>query len=194
MSNLIKDRRITSTLVILVLLIGLYFLVFKPSADVRSVNNKKIDPREEALLLYNEGKLKEALPELEAIDDRQSNDAEVKTALAFTYRALGKKEKSFIKYEEIIKNDPKNAGTHLRLGVYYREEKNYDKSREHLEEAVKIQRNSQFLIELSKTYEAQGQLDKASALLRQAGGATKDYRIKNELIKQSESLKNQEGI
>lgn len=193
MSNLIKDKRITSTLAIMVLLAALYFLVFKPSADIKNVDGKKSDPRQESLSLFNKGKLKDALPGLEAVDSRIKNDTEVKTALAFAYRALGDKEKAFKKYEEIIEYDKNNAGTHLRLGVYYRIEKQYDKSKSHLEQAVKIQRNPQFLVELSKTYEAQGQLDKASELLKQASKATTDA-AKNELIKQAETVKSQDGI
>lgn len=150
------------------LLAGLYFFVFKPSADIKDISSNKSDLKEETMLLYNKGKLSEALPGLEEIDGELKRDTEVKTALAFTYRATGKKDESFKKYEEILEYDPKNAGTLLRLGIYYRIDGDLQKSKEYLEEAVNIQPNPQFMEELARTYEVLGQHDKAKLLLIEA--------------------------
>lgn len=166
--DFIKRKPTIYTALGIFLLAFLYISVFRPATESQNVNEVNKAMRDRTLLLFNKGQVKEILTDLENLDDRLKSDIEVKTALAFAYRAAGKKIESFKKYEEILSYDPNNAGTHLRLGIYYRIDKNLKRSREHLEKAVNLQRSPQFMKELAKTYEALGQSDKAGILSRDA--------------------------
>lgn len=192
--KIIKNKGIFFTFLAIICIGLLYFSVFKPVTDTKVIQNLNKKARGETLTLYNSGQVEESLSKLEQLDKNYRNDTEIKTALAFAYRALGKKEQSFKKYQEILEYDANNIATHVRLGIYYRVEKQLEKSMEHLEKALKIKRNSQIMAELSKTYEALGKLDDASKLLRDAAALTKDASQKKALTKQAEGIKSQDGI
>lgn len=174
--------------IILILVIGA-LAIFKSTKKTSIEDGVASQKRTEALDFFNSGQVQEALPLLEKADKASKNDTEVKTALAYAYRVADKKDLSFKKYNEILKYNPDDVGTHFRLGIYYRMDSKLKESEEHLEKAAKLSPNTQFLVELSKIYELQSKFSEAEKALRKGAALTDDANYKKELLKQADELK-----
>jgi tetratricopeptide (TPR) repeat protein len=118
-----------------VCLLGLLFLTCQAAAqsEVPPAN-----PRAQALELFQLGRLKDAIPELQKSLQKNSGDTEIRLHLAFAYDRLGSVDDAIAEYRRVIELDPNSYFAHNNLGVLYDNQGRYDEAIAAFESAAKL--------------------------------------------------------
>jgi Tfp pilus assembly protein PilF len=98
----------------------------------------EISPRVRALELFGQGKLKEAIPELQKSLQKNSADAEVRLHLAFAYDRLGSADEAIAEYRRVTEIQPNSYFAHNNLGVLFDKQGRYDEAIAAFESASSI--------------------------------------------------------
>ena len=102
----------------------------------------EIPPRVQALGLFRQGSLREAIPELQKSLQKNSADAEVRLHLAFAYDRLGSVDEAIAEYRRVIELHPNSYFAHNNLGVLYDKEGRYDEAIAAFDSANRIDPNN----------------------------------------------------
>lgn len=98
--------------------------------------SEEISIEKERLYLAQDKKSK-AAEEIKKLIAEYPNEPRYYGLLAEIYSDMGMKEKALETYEEILKIDAENGLIHLSLAEYYRVDKQYEKSFDHLQKAYR---------------------------------------------------------
>ncbi len=132
------------------------------SKKAKPKSTAKPSQKLEGIKLYNQGKVKEALPKLEAYVSGHPKDIEARDKLASSYWLTGKSKKALAEYLKILKLKPGDADTMYRLGILYRQLNDTKKVGFYLKKAVKEKPEvAIYRSELAKWYSSQRKYDKA---------------------------------
>lgn len=118
-----------------VCLLGLLFLTSQAAAQSE---NPPANPRARALELFQQGRLKDAIPELQKSLQKNSGDAEIRLHLAFAYDRLGSVDDAVAEYRRVIELDPSSYFAHNNLGVLYDTQGRFDEAIAAFESAAKL--------------------------------------------------------
>lgn len=132
-------------------------------ADGQSVTPES-QARVRALELFRQGKLKEAIPELQAALQGNSADAELRLHLAYAHDRLGSAAEAITEYERVNDIDPNNYFARNNLGVLLDKQGRYDEAIAAFENASRIDPTNVS----AKTNLATARKNKAAILERQA--------------------------
>jgi Flp pilus assembly protein TadD len=120
-------------------LLGLLILA---SQAVAQTEDPPANPRAKALELFQQGRLKEAIPEFQKSLQKNSADAEARLHLAFAYDRLGSLDDAVVEYRRVIDLDPNSYFAHNNLGVLYDKQGRYDEAIASFERAAKLDPNN----------------------------------------------------
>ena len=98
----------------------------------------EIAPRVQALELFRQGSLREAIPELQKSLQKNSTDAEVRLHLAFAYDRLGSADEAIAEYRRVTEIQSNSYFAHNNLGVLYDKQGRYDDAIAAFESASRI--------------------------------------------------------
>lgn len=116
-------------------LLGLLFLTSQAAAQSE---DPPANPRDRALELFQQGRLKDAIPELQKSLQKNSGDADIRLHLAFAYDRLGSVDDAVAEYRRVIELDPNSYFAHNNLGVLYDKQGRYDDAIAAFESAAKL--------------------------------------------------------
>ena len=102
----------------------------------------EIPPRVQALELFRQGSLREAIPELKKSLQTNSTDADVRLHLAFAYDRLGSTDEAITEYRRVTELQPNSYYAHNNLGVIYDKQGRYDEAIAAFESASRIDPNN----------------------------------------------------
>jgi Flp pilus assembly protein TadD len=121
--------------------IVLVLLIETSSASAQS-EVPEIPQRVQALELFRQGNLREAIPELQKSLQKNSTDAEVRLHLAFAYDRLGSTDEAITEYRRVTELQPNSYFAHNNLGVIYDKQGRYDEAIAAFEGASRIDPNN----------------------------------------------------
>jgi Flp pilus assembly protein TadD len=102
----------------------------------------EIPPRVQALELFRQGSLREAIPELQKSLQKNSADAEVRLHLAFAYDRLGSTDEAITEYQRVTELQPNSYLAYNNLGVLYDKQGRYDEAIAAFDSASRIDPNN----------------------------------------------------
>jgi Flp pilus assembly protein TadD len=102
----------------------------------------EISPRVQALKLFRQGSLREAIPELQKSLQKNSADAEVRLHLAFAYDRLGSTDEAIAEYRRVTEIQPNSYFAYNNLGVLYDKQGRYDEAIAAFDSASRIDPNN----------------------------------------------------
>jgi tetratricopeptide (TPR) repeat protein len=95
-------------------------------------------------------------------------NGEIKRAMAQNYLLADQIEEALGIYEQLVKEDPRDAQSHLRLSQIYRQQRKFDKAREANEEAKRLDPgNLEAIYNDVNIYEAEGRNEEAVRALKE---------------------------
>jgi tetratricopeptide (TPR) repeat protein len=118
-----------------VCLLGLLFLTSQAWAQS---DDPPPNPKAKALELFQQGRLKDAIPELQKSLEKTPSDVEVRLHLAFAYDRLGSTDDAIAEYRRVIELEPNSYFAHNNLGVLYDKRGLYDEAIAAFENAARI--------------------------------------------------------
>ena len=120
-----------------------------------------IDPADFAQQLLQAGRIKEALPFLEAFVEMQKDDAEALYNLGIAYSELGRYEDAIMRLKKAVANDPSHSNAWVGIGLAYLRLRQSAKASEAFHQAIAIDprngyahRNLGGLLSIDKDYKA----------------------------------------
>ena len=102
----------------------------------------EISPRVQALKLFRQGSLREAIPELQKSLQKNSADAEIRLHLAFAYDRLGSTDEAIAEYRRVTEIQPNSYFAYNNLGVLYDKQGRYDEAIAAFDSASRIDPNN----------------------------------------------------
>lgn len=117
------------------LLLGLLFLTSQAGAQSE---DPPPSAKAKALELFQQGRLKDAIPELQKSLQKNSNDVDVRLHLAFAYDRLGSTDDAIAEYRRVIELEPNSYFANNNLGVLYDKKGSYDEAIAAFENAARI--------------------------------------------------------
>ncbi len=96
------------------------------------------DPFDFVMSLLKSGRLKEAVPYLEAMEKNTPGKEQILYNLGIAYSELGQLDEAIIRLKKVVKIEPKHAHAWTAIGVAYQRLGKYDQAVEPLEMAVKV--------------------------------------------------------
>ncbi len=123
-----------------------------------------------AFILQEQGKVEEAIEQLQAMARQNPENTEVKYYLASIYEETGRYDEAESHLKQALEKDPDNSRYLFRLGVVYDKQKNKEASIEAMRKVIALDpQNASALNYLGYTYADLGQnLDEAEQLVLEA--------------------------
>jgi Flp pilus assembly protein TadD len=146
--------------------LGIVFLSLVIATGAASAQpvDPEIPPRVRALELFRQGSLREAIPELQKLLQKNSADVEVRLHLAFAHDRLASADEAIAEYRRVTEIQPNSYFAHNNLGVLYDKQGRYDEAIAAFESARRIDPNNGG----AKTNLATARRNKAAIQERQA--------------------------
>jgi tetratricopeptide (TPR) repeat protein len=116
-------------------LLGLLLLTIQ--ADTQA-EDPPPSAKAKAFELFQQGRLKDAIPELQKSLQKNSSDVDVRLHLAFAYDRLGSADDAIAEYRRVIELEPNSYFAHNNLGVLYDTKGSYDEAIAAFENAARI--------------------------------------------------------
>lgn len=114
-------------------------IVTVDDTEIRVISfQKSVDPMGFAQELLKDGKIKEALPFLEALSEAKPNDALVLYNLGIVYSELGRFEDAVVRLKKSVQFDPNYVHAWVGIGVAYARLERKDDAKAALNKAVSI--------------------------------------------------------
>jgi len=97
-----------------------------------------LDPHQFVQSLLQSGRIKEALPYLEAGVDTNPTDAEALYNLGIAYSELGRYEEAVMRLKKAVENDPRHGNAWVGIGVAYARLKRINDAMDALNKAIQL--------------------------------------------------------